>query len=164
MNKLVAAMILIVASITYAAATEVWRLDAKGVSGPLARVDLPDKGGRRRTVFVAAEYERRCDPIFSYIELSGSALGAPTSQSLLKDSKIGIILNGNFYTWHAAKTSYSNGYEAAFGLQNDILLQLLINVNSLVYVTPSGEKITLPTGNFQKSLQAAIEVCRKRVQ
>ena len=65
---------------------------------------------------------------------------------------------------HAAKTNYSNGYEVSFGIEKDLLLQLLTNVNSLVYVTPFGEKITLPTDNFQKSILSAIEVCRKRVQ
>lgn len=164
MEKPIAAMIFMAASVTYAATTDIWRLDAKGVAGPVSRVDLPVVGGKTRAVFVAVEYERRCDPLFSYIEISGSAIGAPTSQSLLKDSRIGIILNGNFYTWHAAKTSYSNGYEVSFGIQNSLLLQLLTNVNSLVYVTPFGEKIALPTGNFQKSIQSAIEFCRKRVQ
>ncbi len=164
MSKLIAAMMFMVSSLTCAAATDLWRLDTKGGAGPISQVDLPDANGKRRAVFVAVEYSRRCDPMFSYLEVAGSALGAPTSQALLQGSKIGIILNGNFYTWHAAKTIYSNGYEATFGLQNDLLLQLLTNVNSLVYVTPSGEKITLPIGNFQRSLQSAIEVCRKRVQ
>ncbi len=164
MQKMIAAIIFLATSISSASTTNLWRLDVRGVAGPVTQLDLPDAGGKRRTVFIAAEYERLCDPIFSFMEISGNVLGAPTTRFPLKDSKIGIILNGNFYTWHAAKTNYANGFEAALGVPNELLLQLLTNVSSLVYVTPSGENITLPTGNFQKSLQTALEVCRKKVQ
>lgn len=147
-----------------ASPSDAWRLDTRGASGPLVQVDLPDAKGKRRTVFVAVEYARTCDPLFSYTEITGNALGAPTSQALLKDSKIGIVLNGKFHTWHAARTNYVNGYEAAFGVQNELLLQLLTNVDSLAYVTPPGEQIPLPTTNFSRVLQSAIDFCRKRVK
>lgn len=139
-----------------------WRLDTRGGSGPLVQMDLPDAKGKRRTAFVAVEYARRCDPIFSYTEITGNTLGAPASQALLKNSKIGVVLNGNFYTWHAVRTTYTNGYEAGFGVPNELLLQLLTNVDSLVHVTPLGESIPLPTSNFQQALQAAINFCRKQ--
>ena len=105
-----------------------------------------------------------CFPFFSYAEITGNRFGAPTSQSVLKESKIGLVLNGKFYTWHAARTIYDNGYEAGFGVPNELLLQLLTNVNSLAYVTPLGESIPLQTTNFQQSLQAAIDICRKRLK
>ena len=114
-------------------------------------------------MFVAIEYARTCDPIFSYTEITGNVLGTPMSQTLLKDTKLGIVLNGEFHTWHAAQTKYANGYEAAFGVQNELLLQLLINVDSLSYVTPAGENIPLPTANFSRGLQLAIDYCRNRV-
>ena len=128
------------------------------------QTDLPDAKGKRRIVFVAVEYARQCDPIFSYTEITGNGLGTPMSQALLRDTRIGVVLNGKFYTWHAAKTTYSNGYEAGFGVPNELLLQLLTNVDSLAYVTPPGEAIPLPTTNFQQTLQAAINVCRKRAK
>ena len=157
-------MLLLVVSVTSANTSGAWRLDTKGSSGPLVQVDLVDARGKRRTVFVAVEYARRCDPIFSYTEITGNSLGAPTSQAILKDSKIGIILNGKFYTWNAARATYVNGYEAGFGVPNELALQLLANVDSLAYVTPPGEAIPLPTANFQQGLQAAIDFCRKRVK
>lgn len=128
------------------------------------QVDLPDLRGKRRAVFVAFEYARRCDPIFLYAEIDGNRLGTPKSQAVLKDSKIGIILNGKFHTWHAAQTIYDNGFEAGFGVPNELVLQLLIDIESLAYVTPSGERIFLPTANFQQGFQAAIEFCRRRVK
>lgn len=168
MNKLFASFALstlcLAINSSYAAAAGAWRLDARGASGPLVQTDLPDVKGKRRTIFVAVEYARQCDPIFSYVEINGNGLGAPTSQALLKDTKIGVVLNGKFYTWHAAKTSYVNGYEAGFGVPNELLLQLLTNVNSLSFVTPPGEIIPLPTVNFQQTLQSAISVCRKQVR
>ena len=165
MKKLFASFALLIlcfaTSAAYAAPLGAWRLDTRGASGPLVQTDLPDAKGKRRTVFVAVEYARQCDPIFSYTEVTGNALGAPTSQAILKDTKIGGVLNGKFYTWHAARTTYVNGYEAGFGVPNELLLQLLTNVDSLAYITPPGESIPLPTANFQQALQAAINVCRK---
>ena len=151
-------------SVAHAAPSGAWRLDTRGASGPLVQTDLPDANGKRRTVFVAVEYARQCDPIFSYTEITGNGLGAATSQALLKDTKIGVVLNGKYYTWHAARTTYVNGYEAGFGVPNELLLQLLTNVDTLAYVTPPGETIRLPTINFQQALQAAINACRKQVK
>jgi len=98
------------------------------------------------------------------MEITGNALGRPTSQTVLNGTRLGLILNGNFYTSNAAKTVYNNGYEAAFSIENNLLLQLLTNVDSLIYVTPSGEKIPLATGNFQVGLQSAINACRVRIK
>jgi hypothetical protein len=154
----------LVAGFAHADPPGAWRLDTRGASGPLVQTDLADAKGKTRTVFVAVEYARQCDPIFFYTEITGNGLGAPTSQALLTDSKIGVILNGKFYTWHAAKTTYANGYEAGFGVPNELLLQLLTNVDSLAYVTPPGETIPMSTANFQQALQAAINFCRKRLK
>lgn len=140
-----------------------WRTDTSAISGPIAQVVLPDSGIKRRTSFIAFEYARRCDPIFSFVEATGNRLGKPVEQSVLKDSKIGIFLNGNFHTWHAAITKYDNGYEAGFGVTNKLFSQLLENLDSIEYVTPVGERIPLPTTGFQKSIRLAIDACRKRV-
>ena len=157
-------LLCLLASFARADPSGAWRLDTRGASGPLVQTELPDAKGKRRTVFVAVEYARQCDPLFSYTEITGNGLGATVSQAVLKDSKIGLILNGQFYTWHAAKTTYVNCYEAGFGVPNDLLLQLLTNVDSLAYVTPPGETISMSTANFQQALQAAINFCRKRVK
>jgi hypothetical protein len=139
-----------------------WRVETFGSSGPLIRFDLPNARGKTRTVYVVFEYERRCDPLFLYGEFAGSRLGRPTSQSVLKNSSIGVVLNGYFYTWHAARTAYDNGYEAGFGITNDLVSQLLGDVRSLAYVTPTGETIPLPTTNFRSGFLSALEFCRSR--
>lgn len=150
-------------SVANAHAQSSWRVDTRGARGPIAQVALPDAANKRRTAFLAFEYARRCDPIFSFAEITGNRLGTPISQSMLNDSKIGVMLNGKFYTWHAAMTKYDNGYEAGFGVTNEVLLQLLVNLDSLEYVTPSGERVRMPTTGFRESVQSAIDVCRKRV-
>lgn len=141
----------------------IWRMDARSPTGPIAQVALPDSGAKHRTAFMAFEYSRNCDPIFSFIEMSGSRFGAAINQSVLKNSKIGVLLNGKFYSWHAAITNYENGYEAGFGVTNELLLQLLVNLDSLAYVTPSGERVPLPLNGFHQSLQSAVDTCRKRI-
>lgn len=161
-----AAIIVVLTLITVSApanAQTSWRVDTKGGSGPIAQVALPDAGSKRRTAFIVFEYARRCDPIFSFAEITGTRLGVPKSQAVLRDSKIGVVLNGKFHTWHAAVVAYDNGYEAGFGVTNELLLQLLVNLDSLEYVTPAGERIRLPTVGFQQSVQSAIDFCRKRV-
>lgn len=140
-----------------------WRFDSRGGSGPVAQVVLPDAGIKRRTAFIVFEYARQCDPIFSFSEFTGNRLGTAISQSLLEGSRIGVLLNGNFHTWHAAITRYDNGYEAGFGVTNDLFLQFLVNLDSLEYVTPSGERVRLPTAGFRKAVQAAIDYCLKRI-
>ncbi len=110
-----------------------WRVDSRGASGPVAQVALPDAGIKRRTAFIVFEYARQCDPIFSFAEITGS------------------------------RPKYDNGYEAGFGVTNDLLLQFLVNLDSLEYVTPSGERVRLPTTGFRESVQSAIDYCRKRV-
>lgn len=157
--------LLVFTSIANTAQTQAtWQADTRSAAGPIAQVALPDAGNKRRTAFIAFEFARNCDPIFSYVEVTGSRLGTPISQSVLSDSKIGVLFNGKFHTWHAAITKYDNGYEAGFGVSNELLLQFLVNLNSLAYVTPVGERVPLPTTGFRQAVQSAIDVCRKRVR
>ena len=141
-----------------------WRADTRSAAGPIAQVALPDAGNKRRTAFIAFEFARGCDPIFSFAEITGRRLATPLSQSVLKDSKIGVLLNGKFHTWHAAITNYDNGYEVGFGVTNDLLLQFLVNLDSLAYVTPVGERVPLPITGFREAVQVAIDVCQKHVK
>jgi hypothetical protein len=141
-----------------------WQVNRSADAGPLAQLDLPNAAGKRRAVLIAFEYARRCDPIFSFAEFAGSRPGTPKSQSRLNGTKIGVILNGDFYTWHAAQTIYDNGYEAGFGMPNDLVMEMLLKVNSLEYVTPSGERIPLSTSNFARAFREAIDHCRSRVK
>lgn len=140
-----------------------WWVNRSANTGPLAQLDLPNSGGKKQVVFIAFEYARRCDPIFSFAEFSGMQLGAPKSQSRLNGSKIGVILNESFYTWHAAQTNYDNGYEAGFGIPNDLAKKLLSNVNSLEYVKPSGQRVPLSTSNFDNAFREAFEQCKVHV-
>jgi len=139
-----------------------WRLDTRGATGPIAQVALADSGAKRRSSFIAFEYARRCDPIFSFAEITGSRLGKPLGQSVISGTKIGVIVNGRFHTWHAAMTRYDNGYEVGFGITNDLFELLTGRVDSLVYVTPAGEQVTMPTSGFPKAVQSAFDACAKR--
>ena len=139
-----------------------WKLDTRGATGPIAQVALPDAGVKRRSSFVAFEYARRCDPMFSFAEITGSRLGTPVGQSVLNGSKIGVVVNGKFHTWHAAKTKYDNGYEAAFGITNELFDLLTGKVDSLVFVTPDGERVQMPVAGFRQAVQSAFDTCAKR--
>lgn len=141
-----------------------WKLDARGATGPVAQVALTDAGAKRRSSFVAFEYARRCDPMFSFAEITGSRLGTPISQSVLNGSKIGVIVNGRFHTWHAATTKYDNGYEAAFGITNELFDLLTGKIDSLVYVTPDGERVPMPVAGFRQAVQYAFDTCAKRLK
>lgn len=157
-----------VAAIAFACASSghaqaLWRVDSRGASGVIAQLVLPETGIKTRTAFIVFEYARRCDPIFSFAEIAGGRLGRALSQSVLRDSSIGIILNGEFHTWHAAITHYENGYEAGFGVTNDLLFRLLVNLDSLEYVTPSGDRFRLPKTGFRESVLSALDYCRKRL-
>ena len=147
-----------------ASAQGAWRLDTRGATGPIAQVALPDAGPMRRTSFIAFEYARRCDPMFSFAEITGTRLGAPISQSVLSGSKIGVVVNGRFHTWHAAITKYDNGYEAAFGITNELFHLLTGKVDSLVYVTPDGKLVPMPIAGFRQAVQSAFDACVKRFQ
>jgi hypothetical protein len=139
-----------------------WRLDTRGATGPIAQVALADSGAKHRSSFIAFEYARKCDPIFSFAEITGSRLGTAVGQSGLNGTKIGVIVNGKFHTWNAAMTKYDNGYEAGFGITNELFDQLTGKVDSLVYVTPDGERVPMPTGGFRQAVQSAFDTCTKR--
>ena len=156
-------LVLAVGSSIATAQSGVWRVNPTATVGPIAQLDLADARGKRRGVLIAFEYARRCYPVFSFIELVGSRPGTPMSKSVLTGSKIGILLNGTFYTWHAAQIFYDNGYEAGFGMPNDLVLKMLLKIDTLEYVTPTGERIPLSTRNFDTALREAFDVCKKRV-
>lgn len=145
-------------------AESAWKLEEKSALGPIAQVTLPSNGAKHRTALVVFEYARKCDPIFSFAEISGSKLGAPISQSRLDDSKIGVFVNGNFHTWGSGITKYDNGFEVGFGITNQLYALLIGRVDSLVYLTPSGERVSMPTSGLNKSIQDAANICIKRFQ
>ena len=137
-------------------------MESRGASGPIAQVALPDSKGKSRTSFVAFEYNRKCDPIFSFAEISGARLGKPLSQSVLPVTKIGVVVNGKFHTWHAAMTKYDNGYEVGLGVTNELFDIFVGKVESLAFVTPEGDRIPMPTEGFRQAVQSAFDTCAKR--
>lgn len=139
-----------------------WRMDSRGALGPIAQVALPDLKGKSRTSFVAFEYDRKCDPLFSFAEITGTRLGKPVSQSVLAGTKIGIVVNGKFHTGHAAIAKYDNGYEAGVGVSNELFHVLVGKVESLAFITPDGERVPMPTEGFRQSVKAAFDTCAKR--
>ena len=154
---------LALASCTHVAqAQAAWRLDTRSATGPIAQVALPDSGAKHRSSFISFEYERKCDPIFSFVEIKGSRLGTAVSQSVASGTKIGVVVNGKFHTWNAAMTKYDNGYEVGFGITNELFDVLTGKVDSLVYVTPDGERISMPVGGLRQAVQSAFDTCAKR--
>ena len=105
---------------------------------------------------------RRCDSIFSFAEITGSSLGRPVGQSVLNVTMIGVVVNGKFYTWNAAMTRYDNGYEAGFGITNELFEVLTGKIESLFYVTPDGDRVSMPIGGFRQAIQSAFDTCAKR--
>jgi len=153
----------VVAAITNTAqAQSAWKLDTRSAAGPIAQVALADSGTKHRTSFIAFEYVRKCDPIFSFAEINGSRFGSTVSQAALNETKIGVFVNGKFHTWHAAMTKYDNGYEVGFGITNELFDVLVAKTDSLVFVTPNGERVPLPTNGFRQSVLSAFDTCVKR--
>jgi hypothetical protein len=140
----------------------VWTSNFQAVAGPVVQVTVPSSGAKNRVVFVVFEYARQCDPIFSFVEISGETLGKPVKQSVLYGSKIGVVINGQVHTGHAAQTQYVNGFETGFGITNELFDLLTGNVDSLAYITPEGERIFLPTSGFKPAIASALEICAKR--
>jgi len=140
----------------------VWTSNLQAAAGPVVQVAVPNSAGKNRVVFVVFEYARQCDPIFSFVEISGGALGKPRKQSVLYGSKIGVEINGRIHTGNAAQTQYDNGFEAGFGITNELFDLLTGKVDSLAYITPGGERIFLPTSGFKPAIASALEVCAKR--
>jgi hypothetical protein len=161
-TKASAAALVFLALSSPAQAQNTWRLDARVETGPIAQVALADSGAKRRTTFIAFEYARKCDPIFSFAEITGSSHGKPLAQTALSGTKIGVVVNGKFHTWHAAMTKYANGYEAGFGVTNELFDALTGKVDSLLFVTPEGERVAMPTSGFRQAVQSAFDTCAKR--
>lgn len=164
LRKVAVAMAICFATAPAALGQGIWKLDTRGASGPVAQVALANAGAKKRTAFVVFEYSRRCDPIFSFAEIMGSQLGRPLGQSSLLGTKIGVMLNGKYHTWHAAITKYDNGYEAGFAVTNELFDLLVGNVDSLTFVTPDGSLVPLPTSGFTGSVQEAFAHCAKRFE
>jgi hypothetical protein len=139
-----------------------WTVDIRGAAGPIAQVSLKDSSTKHRTSFIAFEYAKKCDPVFSFIEIAGQRLGNPIGQSVLTGTKIGVVVDGKFHTSHAATTKYDNGYEAGFGVTNELFESLKGKVSSLSYVTPDGERISIPTSGFTQAVQSAFDICARR--
>lgn len=157
-----ASVAVLVALGTVVHAQDAWRVDTRGTTGPIAQAALADSDAKRRTSFIVFEYARRCDPIFSFAEINGSRLGSPIAQSALTGTKIGVFVNGKFHTWNAAMTKYDNGYEAGFGVTNELFDLLVGKVDSLVFVKPDGERVPMPTNGFRQSVQSAFDICARR--
>ena len=127
-------------------------------------VQLSPLPGRDRIVMIVFEVSRKCDPIFSYVEMKGRKFGTPEKQSRLPMNTLGARVNGKHYTGHAASTLYSNGFELGFGMPNDMALVIAFDeVRSLTFVPPSGKEVTVPTAGLRVAVDAALNACAKRI-
>lgn len=149
-----------------AMAQQTWSADARSSAGPVARVELPSEGGKSRLAMIAFEYARKCDPLFTYVEMQGKRFGAPEKQSRLPPSSIGGTINGKRYSGSsaAAITLYSNGVEVGFGMPSDMAMTLAFDaVSSISFITPTGKEIPLPIAGLKKSIESALDTCTSKV-
>ncbi len=143
-----------------------WNLVTYGAAGPIVIVRVASSGNVNMGVLVSFEYERKCDPIFSYMEFTspiGAPLGTPINKYRVDNSSIGVVHNGHFYTWYAAKIEYPHGFEVGFGITRELWNALLGPTNSLVYVREDGVQLQLPTYGLQDKLNQALNYCSSRV-
>jgi hypothetical protein len=143
-----------------------WTLVTSGPAGPIVFVHVGSSENVNMMVLVAFEYERKCEALFGYMEFSspiGAPLGAPTNKYRLDNSNIGAIHNGDFYTWHAAKIHYPQGFEVAFGVTSELWKALLGPTTSLSYVREDRVQLQLPVYGLQEKLLQAANYCRSRI-
>jgi hypothetical protein len=143
-----------------------WNLVTSGPAGPIVFVHVATSGNVNMGVLVSFEYERKCDPIFSYMEFSspiGAPLGTPNNKYRLDNSSIGAIHNGYFYTWYAAKIHYPQGFEVGFGVTSELWNALMGPTTSLSYVREDGVQFQLPVYGLKEKLLQALNYCSSRV-
>lgn len=141
-----------------------WLFDSRSPAGPVAMVQLSPLPGRDRIVMIAFEISRKCDPIFSYVEMKGRKFGTPEKQIRLPANTLGARVNGKHYTGNAASTLYSNGFELGFGMPNDMALLIAFgDVRSLSFIPPNGQEIVIPTTGLRAAVDAAMNACVDRI-
>lgn len=149
-----------------AMAQQTWVADSRSSAGPVARVELPLESGKSRLAMIAFEYARKCDPLFTYVEMRGRKFGTPEKQSKLPPSSIGGSINGKRYSGSsaAAATIYSNGIEVGFGMPDDMAMSLAFDaINSISFTTPAGKEIPLPIAGLKKAVETALDICTQKV-
>jgi hypothetical protein len=143
-----------------------WNLVTKGASGPQVFVHVASSGNVNMLVLVAFEYERQCDAIFSYMEFAspiGAPLGAAIRKYRIDNSNLGVVHNGYFYTWHAAKVEYPHGFEVGFGITRELWQALTGSTTSLAYVREDGAQFNLPISGLREKLLQGLNYCRSRI-
>lgn len=158
--------VLLVATASISMAQQTWVAESRSSSGPVARVELPSENGKSRLALIAFEYARKCDPLFTYVEMQGRKFGVPEKQSRLPPSSIGGAINGKRYSGSAASaiTVYSNGIEVGFSMTDEMAMALAFDaINSISFTTPAGKEIPLPTTGLKKAVESALDACTKKV-
>lgn len=163
MNK-IACCLSLAALCGHAIGQSSWTMDARSPAGPVAMVELPKESENSRLSMIAFEFARKCDPIFSYIEMKGRKFGAPEKQTRLPKTSIGSRVNGKHYTGVAVATIYSNGIEVGFGVPDEMAFAIAFDeIRSLSFITPAGKEISVTTKGFRSAVDAALNVCTSRV-
>jgi len=143
-----------------------WSVVTNAAAGPIVATYFLASGRANISVFVSFEYQRKCDPIFSYMEFSvppGASLGQATGRYRVNNPNLGVIHNGKFYSWHAAKITYNKGFEIGFGVTQDLWQALTGHTSSLAYVREDGTRISLPLQNLRQKLLQAANYCLARI-
>lgn len=161
--KLILAATVLTAAVG-AHAQSAWRVDKKGAAGPVAVFDLPTEGEKNRVAMFSYEYQRRCDPLFTYAEIRGRRFGAGEKQMALPSGRAFGNVNGTKYTGPGAVSVYTNAVEVGFAMPNDMALAVTFDkITSLSFVTPSGKEVPIPTRGLLEAAGTAFEACAKKV-
>lgn len=108
-----------------------WYIDETNRTGILARVNGGVFSGRE--FWVVFEFDRRCEPIFSSIEMKGRAFGSFLRQEGFPPQKVFLSVNGERYTWHGVYAEYSGGTEIGLGLTQAAWSALLSNPRTISF-------------------------------
>lgn len=144
-----------------------WYIDETNRTGILARVH----GGMfaRREFMVAFEYQQRCQPIFSSIEMSARAFGTFLSRETFPPQKAFLSINGERFTWHGAYAEYSGGTEIGIGITQAAWNALLSNPRTISFTELDGQTYDVPVGGIVNGrissiLQQAADLCVRRLR
>lgn len=144
-----------------------WYIEENNRTGILARV----KGGMfaRREFMVAFEYDQRCQPIFSSVEMNGRAFGTFVRKEAFPPQRAFLSVNGQRYTWHGAYAEYSDGVEIGIGIIQSAWNALLSNPRTISFTEPDGGIYDVPVGGvingrISNILQQAANLCVRRLR
>ena len=139
-----------------------WYLDQSSAAGPLARVDISNS----QTFMVVFEHIRKCDPLFSMLDLrvEGNGVGAILDQKALPSGSIKLFVDGTTYTSVGAQAVYQRADEFALMVTEQFFSNIINGIRSIRFIKPNGANYEVPTKGMSKAVIAAASVCIAAIQ